>query len=105
MSEPLRACSFDAFKPVTGITGRCIVRGEHDVHEDECGNRWRHDEEWNRHTLSRTRPRDLHDPTSDGDAVGYLMQQAAAVGPQNSRERELSEKCAEYLRAVVDRAR
>ncbi len=47
-------CSSNAFKPVTGITGRCTVRGPHDVHEDECGNRWQHDERWNRQTLSRT---------------------------------------------------
>jgi hypothetical protein len=40
------------------------------------------------------------DPTTDGDALGYLLLQASLSHP-NGREEALIEKCAEYLRSVV----
>jgi hypothetical protein len=40
------------------------------------------------------------DPTTDGDAVGYLRHQAF-LSSQNGRERALSDKCADYLRDMV----
>jgi hypothetical protein len=40
------------------------------------------------------------DPTTNGDAVGYLREQAS-FAEQNCREDALSDKCAEYLRAVI----
>jgi len=42
---------------------------------------------------------ELKDPTTDGDAVGYLVFQAMQSTP-NGREVSLIEKCAEYLRSL-----
>ena len=42
----------------------------------------------------------MKDPTVDGDAVGYLLQQAS-LSHQNGAEEDLSEQCAEYLRHVI----
>jgi hypothetical protein len=46
---------------------------------------------------------DDRDPTTDGDAAGYLLH-LASLSAWNGREEALAEKCAEYLRSLKTRA-
>lgn len=43
----------------------------------------------------------MNDPTTDNDALGYILHQASLSHP-NGREQALIEKCGEYLRHIMD---